>query len=111
MIKVKMTGFDKALKNLKRLEQNARKLDGRHEVSFRDLFPPSFMQANTQHGTFEELLKASPFTVKSPEDFAAIPDEPWDEFIRSATRFDSWKAMHKAAMADYVKRRMREGLR
>ncbi len=108
---IKITGSDKALKNLDRLQRNLKALDGRHEVSFGELFDVAFMRANTKYESFEALLEASPFTVETKEDFAAIPDEPWDAFIREVTQFESWEAMQKAAVAAFARHRMMEGVR
>ncbi len=111
MIKVKLQGFDKIQRKLNQLAENARQLHGPHEVSFRDLFSPTFMQANTQYGSFSELLEASPFPVETKEDFAKIPDEEWDAYIRQSTRFSSWKEMQSAAAKEYARERLLRGVK
>jgi hypothetical protein len=39
------------------------------------------------------MFEASGFKIESIEDFAAIPDVAWDEFIRAHTSVSTWEAM------------------
>ena len=50
--------------------------------------------------------KKSGFKVESQEDFEAIPDDVWDEFIRNNTSFASWKEMLQAAGAAWAKAKL-----
>ena len=58
----------------------------------------------------EHLFEASGFTVESKEDFEAIPDDKWNEFIVKNTSFNSWEDMQKEAMNLYVKEQLLKGL-
>ncbi len=102
-VKVDFSGFDKVRKKLDDLRSM--------EVSFGELFNPTFMQQNTQFASLEDFFKAGGFEVNSKEDFEAIPDEVFDEHVAKATKFDSWESMYKQAglehMAKEVKRRLR----
>ncbi len=71
-------------KFLSRLE----KLSNPKQVSFADLFTPSFIQSYTQFPSFELMLEASGFSVESAEDFIAIPETEWDQFISQKTQCD-----------------------
>jgi len=66
-------------------------------VSFPDLYPPQFISEHSSFGTIEELLDKSGFKVESMEDFKAIPDDEWGEFIIQNTNFDSWEDMQQTA--------------
>ena len=107
---MRMDGFDEVMRSLKRLEENARALDGKHSVPLGELFPPEFMRRHTQVASFEALMKAGGFEGTSEEDFAAIPDSEWEAVIRSNTSFDSWDDMKNRAGAEYVKRRLTDGV-
>lgn len=104
MASFKMRGFDKLEKDLKRMQENARKLNGRREVPFSDLFTPEFMRKHTSFSTFNELLKAGGFQVETSEDFEAIPDAEFDAHISATTKFPSWEAMLEEATSQYVTR-------
>jgi len=91
--------FDNLAKNL---DKNAKKSMGM--VSFNDLFTPSFMTSYTNFSTFNGLLEAGKFDVKSLEDFMAILDAKFDVFIKKTTKFKTWEKMQSAAVAEYLKR-------
>jgi len=103
MIRVKTTGLDQLQKNLKALE-------GTQEVPIGKLFPPEFMRRHTNYGSFEEMLDASPFEVESADDFKAIPDREWDEFVQAGSSFSSWAAMMKEAAGAYAQAMLSRGL-
>jgi hypothetical protein len=81
-------------------------LDGSHRVPLGELFNPAFMRGCSRFGTFQELLDASPFTVRSAEDFKAIPDAEWDAHVRQNTRYSSWQEMRQAAVVEWTKARL-----
>lgn len=90
---MKITGFDALQKKLDKLAQNAAALDGEHSVPVSELLTPAFVARHTQSTSADELFEQSGFKIESPEDFAAIPDEEWDEYIRSVSSFSGWQAM------------------
>jgi len=45
------------------------------------------------------MFERSGFKVESQEDFAAIPDEAWDDFICTNTSYFNWREMLQAAGA------------
>jgi hypothetical protein len=52
------------------------------------------------------MFDASGFKIESPEDFAAIPDAEWDQFIRDNTTFASWEAMLGEAGGEWAARKL-----
>ena len=98
----KVEGLDDFQRTLRDLKRRAQELDGEHEVSFEELFSDAFMRKYTDYGSIDKLVEASGFKVQSQEDFAAIPDDEWDAFIRKSTRFSSWKEMMETATSEYV---------
>ncbi len=103
---IRFDGFDELKRKLEGLARRVERLGGERELAFKELFPPSFMRSYTKFGTIEEMLTASPWKVESQEDFKAIPDAEWDEFVRQATRFQSWEKMLGQAVEEYVGREL-----
>lgn len=97
-----INGFDDLIDSLKSLEKNVHDLEGTHTISFDKLFTKTFMEKHTDCSSFDEFLKAGNFVVDSQEDFEAIPDDVWDQFVSHATDFDSWDDMLKQATNDYL---------
>lgn len=98
--------FEDALSKLRDLQRKAEQLDGKHSVSFTELFTDEFMLRNTEFPSVDLMFEASGFKVESSEDFAAITDEEWGSFVRERTRFDSWDEMKNAAVKEWAARRM-----
>jgi hypothetical protein len=95
---------------LKKLAKNARELGGKRQVKLTDLMTPEFVSNCSNFRDLEHLFDESGFVVESQEDFKAIPDTVWEEFIVKNTSFDSWEAMQKAAGAEYMKKNLFKGL-
>lgn len=103
---VKITGFDNFEKELKRLQKAAEKLEGKHSVSFAELFTTEFMQKYTPYESLEELFVTGGFEVNSKEDLEAIPDEEMDTHVAQTTKFDSWEDMQSAAVKNYTVKKL-----
>lgn len=106
MSSFKIQGFDKLEKELKQLQKNAKKLSNTKQVSFKELFPNSFMKKYTSFSSMEELLDKSGFDVKSTEDFKAIPADLLDKYIASNTKFKSWEEMLEKATSQYAMKKL-----
>jgi hypothetical protein len=107
MINIKITGFGDAARKLRDLAQRTRELEGTHEVPMREIFRSEFMSKYTDFSSFDEMLDSSGFKVETPEDFAAIPDEQWDAFVATRTRFGNWKEMRETGAREYVAAKVR----
>ncbi len=107
MIKAEWKGLDTLQRNLRRLGDRARALDGTHKVPIGELLDPGFIRSHVRGcSTVDEWLQASGFKIESTDDFKAIPDAGWDAYVRSSTPFLSWADMLKTAGAEFVKRRL-----
>jgi hypothetical protein len=91
---------------LDELRRRIEKLSRGQKVSFSELFPPEFMRKYTDFGTIDALVQASGYTVETAEDFAKIPDEAWDQFIKARTRFSSWSEMQNQAGSEWAARQL-----
>ena len=76
-------------------------------TSFDKLFPTSFMTKNTGFSSFNELLNAGNFEVETQEDFDAISEDEFNEFLKKTTKFKSWKEMKELAGGEYIKNNLK----
>lgn len=97
-------------KGLEKLQKNMQELSKKTEIKLTELMSPSFVSGCSKFATIEDLFDASGFVVESPADFAAIPDEAWEEFIVENTSFNSWNEMQQKAMEYYTKQQLHKGL-
>lgn len=107
MMGVEIEGFDELQDELERLAEKAMGLEGTNEVSFEELFTPSFMATHTDFATFEEFMEASPWTVESQADFEAVPEQEFDVYVAENTRFQNWEAMLGKAAEQWAARQLR----
>jgi hypothetical protein len=90
----------------KNLEKASKELDGKHQVSFDNIFTNSFMRKYTSVSNFDEFLTAGGFEVNSEEDFEAIPDDDMDNYVRKSTEFSSWQEMLNTAGEEYALKKL-----
>lgn len=97
--------------NLKQLQKNLEKISETTQVTLVELMPSQFISNCSRFNSLEELFEASGFKIDSPEDFAAIPDDEWDIFIKENTTYEDWSEMQQAAAAVYFKSALHKGMR
>jgi hypothetical protein len=97
-----ITGLDELKKLQKRLEE----LDGSHQIPLNELFDSEFMIEYTDFTSIDAMLEASGFKVETDEDFAAIPDDEWDQFVARTARFASWEEMQQEASNRWVQKKL-----
>ena len=112
---VRITGIDKAMKNLATLQRNAQELHGEHGVPLDDLYTPSFMAQYTEYTTIEEMIHASDVLADIDEQDEAgareaLHGQAWSDFVNRHTRFSSWEEMLRAAGREHVRGRLFKGL-
>ena len=110
------SGFDQFVDDLDdvadkfgEMADNAEQLGGESDVSFGDLFTEQFMQEHTDTTSFGDFINNSQWTVESEQDFEAIPEGEFDEYVRDHSDFNSWENMSGAAGTEWVAREI--GLR
>ena len=52
------------------------------------------------------MYEASGFKIETEEDFAAVPDDEWDSFIRSISSFPDWQSMLDKAGKEWVTKKL-----
>lgn len=102
---LRIEGMDKIQRKLDALTKNAKAMDGQH-VPVTELLTPAFVSAHTRFTSADELFEQSGFKIESPDDFTAIPDAEWDNYIRSISSFSGWKAMLSEAAGAWTKKRL-----
>ena len=85
------------IKEFEELKSKFKQLEERNKMSFEELFPDDFIKKHTKSKNLNDFFKNSGFKIDSAEDFAAIPDNSWEEYIIENTQFTSWLAMQKTA--------------
>ncbi|MGD6896117.1 hypothetical protein [Bacillus infantis] len=105
-IRTKTKGFNQLSNELKKLQQNAKELEGKQNIPLPELFPDSFMANNTRFSSIQEMFDKSPFKVESEEDFAAIPDAEWDKYVVENTNFSSWENMQEAGVKEWTAKKL-----
>jgi len=104
---LKMTGMAELQRKLEDLTPGAERLSGTHSVPIPELLTPDFLSRCSGFHSAQEMCEASGFKIESAEDFAAIPDAEWDEFVRANTSFASWEAMLGKAGGEGAVRQLR----
>lgn len=103
---LEIKGLKEVQQKLNDLSRRASELDGQHSIPIADLLTPAFISKCSRYKSTDELFDASGFNVKTQEDFAAIPDDGWDDFIRKSTTYGSWQEMLQAAGAEWMKKEL-----
>lgn len=106
MFKFEMTGLDKLEKKFKTMEKGAKELEGESYIPFSDLFNESFMVKHTKLTNIDQFFEESEFEVKTDEDFAKIPNEKLDEYVKKVTEFENWQSMKSKAAEIYVLKKL-----
>jgi hypothetical protein len=103
---LKITGLAELRSKLNDIAGRAQALDGQQNVPVGDLLNPEFMSRHTRFGSVDDMFAASGFRIESQEDLAAVPDEQWDEFIRSVSKFSDWQSMLGEAAREWAGKQM-----
>jgi hypothetical protein len=75
------------------------------EVPMVEVFNSEFMMMYTDFNSFEEFMESSIWTVESQEDFEAIPEDEFDEYVNEHTEFPSWEVMFETGQRQYFERK------
>jgi len=103
-ITIDKSGHQQLLKNIAELTATT-------ELRLVDKMPPEFVSAHSSYADLDDLFKSSGFKYETPEEFAAIPDEDWNNFIRTNTDFESWEEMQMVAHHEFIKGKMNQGMK
>lgn len=114
---MRVSGFDKALSNLSKLQQNAQALDGEHTVTLAELFPPSFVSTHTEFPDIQTMADVSGLFESGDEEpraeqaQQALHSQAWNDFVAQHTEFSDWRAMQRAAIVERTRPQLFKGLK
>lgn len=93
--------FDNLIDKLDTLANNAKKLNGTHEIPATELFGKNFLSkcTNDRFTNFADFIDAGNFSASSFED---IPKKDLDYWVSQVTNFDSWQSMLSSAVNAYI---------
>lgn len=103
---LKITGLDEAQRKLNDFARRAESLAGTRNVPLPELLTPDFLRRCSKFHSADEMFEASGFKIDSMEDFKAIPDAEWDQFIHTNTSFSTWEAMLREAGGAWAKKQL-----
>ena len=103
---IKVTGLSEFQRSLKELGERIDAVSGEQNVPMTELLKPDFLASCSTFSSVQEMFDRSGFKVESQADFAAIPDDDWDAFIRANTSYFSWQEMLQAAGAAWTKAKL-----
>lgn len=104
---VEIEGIDDLADDLEQMAEQALGLEGSNEVPFTELMPPAFMSKYTDFESVESFIDESQWDVEGQEDFEAIPDAEFDQYVNENTRFDTWEQMFSKAGEEWMARQLR----
>ena len=91
---------------LKNLKAKLNPFDGKEDIPFDILFPDSFMMKYTDFYSIDEMLTKSGYKVETLEDIENIPNDGWNKYIKTTTRFKNWEDMLMLAIEEWVGREL-----
>jgi hypothetical protein len=112
--KVEIKGLDEMKRNSDRMKRNLKAFDGVHPVPIEELVTPAFLRAHSDFDSSRPWLgvatSSSPVINSLPTSFVRFPTRRGTSGLRRRRIFPDWKRMQEAAAADYLKRKIEEGL-
>jgi len=75
-------------------------------VPMNELLTPSFMARRTRFSNADEMFDASAWRIVNDADFAAVPADIWDGFVRSVSKFADWNSMLREAATEWKMKRL-----
>jgi hypothetical protein len=97
--------------NLDKLQKNIKNLAKTTSVTLPELMNETFIASCSKFSSVNDLFEASGFKLETKEDFAAVPEDEWDDFIQSNTSYENWQEMQKAAHSHYLRASINKGLK
>ncbi|WP_312216991.1 hypothetical protein [Pantoea vagans] len=92
------------------LKKNLEAVSGPQEIPFSELFNNQFLSECSSFTSLEDMFHKSGFSVETKEDFAAIPDQEWEDFITQNTSYSSWREMQVDAGRKHISKMLKKGM-
>ncbi len=103
---IRVEGFDEINRNLEKILNKAKKIEGKNEVPLIELLPDSFIKRYTTFKTTQEFVDTCEKLLGI--DFLSIDenDDEFNCFIKEQTSFQNWNQMIDKATTEWVGRRL-----
>ena len=82
------------------------KIPESENVTFHDLFPPTFMEEFTAFATIQEFIDALEVIPGEKPDFHSTPESIKDSFVEDNTQFPNWEDMAGTAAEQRMLKQM-----
>ncbi|PKE27119.1 MULTISPECIES: hypothetical protein [Macrococcoides] len=106
--KINIDGLSELKASFKKMEQNAKELEGENNVSFDELFNHSFMKEHTNHQSFQSFVDE--FEPSPDVKFEDFDDSKFDDFVKNHSSFNTWEEMYTSAVGEYSFTRLFDGI-
>ena len=93
------------MKKLNDIQKKAEAIN-KQSVPISEVLTPTFLQRFTPFASADEMYEASGFKIETAEDFAAVPGDEWDGFIRSVSSFPDWQSMLDKAGKEWATKKL-----
>lgn len=102
---IKIEGLDEIKKQLDGMTKAAEEMNG-SSVSMDELLNYDFLASTTKFSSMDEMFAASGFLIENQQDFEAIPEDKWNDFIRSVSSFNSWEDLLDKAGEEWAAKKL-----
>ncbi len=92
-----MNGIGKSIKQLQKLQENLKNVEGERHYTMKEVFNDTFMSQHTKFSSISDFLNASGLDFSSQEAFQNVDVESLDKFVSENSDFSSWKEMQSVA--------------
>lgn len=92
-----MNGIKNSIKELKKMQENLKKVEGSHSYTFKELFNDEFVSQHTKLSNISDFLDASGLDFSSQEAFQNVDVGKFDKYISENSDFSSWEEMKSTA--------------
>lgn len=101
-----MGSIDDTIKQLKRMQENLKKVDGTHTYTFKELFNDEFVSQHTRFSNISDFLEPSGLDFSSQEAFRNIDTNALDKYISENSNFSSWEEMKSVAGKQIIEKQI-----
>lgn len=100
---MRIKGIDQLSKRLTQIAENAKNLNGPHDVPMSELFNDEFMASHTKFSSLDAFFDASGFDTSEPGFLDKIPRGELDSFVADHSQFANWTEMVQSAGGKWAK--------
>lgn len=97
---IKVKGLDALQRELKRMADKAKELEGEHTVPLSKLLTPEFLASISTYNSYEEFMEM--LGIESNEDLEDMDDSELNLKVSEISQFDTWQDLLNAATEEYI---------